>query len=51
MGHLVVGTAQLEREDRLKIFPLEPHIALESVAEVDSVRERGLVDNIVDLGC
>lgn len=31
MSHLVVGSAQLEGEDRLKIFTLEEDIGLEAI--------------------
>jgi hypothetical protein len=37
VGHLVVGTAELEREDRLQVFTLEEDLALQSVGEVDGM--------------
>jgi hypothetical protein len=37
MSHLVVSTAKLEREDRLKVLSLEQDLAFESVGEVDSM--------------
>jgi hypothetical protein len=37
MRHLVVSTAKLERENRLKVFSLEEDLAFESVGEVDGM--------------
>ena len=50
MSHLVVGTAQLEAEHGLGVLALEQYIALESVAEVDRVRELRLFACFVDSG-
>ena len=38
VGHLVVGTAQLEAEDGLLIFALEEDVVPKAVAEVDGGR-------------
>jgi hypothetical protein len=37
VGHLVVSTTKLEREDRLKVLALEEDLAFESVGEVDGM--------------
>ena len=49
MGHLVVGTSELERKDRLKIFAFESDIAFQAVAEIGRVSEWCCLDDIVDL--
>lgn len=50
MSHLVVGATQLEREDWLKVFALEQDLAFQSIREVDGMRQRSLLDYIVDAG-
>jgi len=37
MRHLVVSTAKLKREDRLKVLPFEEDLAFESVGKVDGM--------------
>lgn len=48
MGHLIVCSAQLEAEDWLQVLALEQHIAFQAVAQVGCVRERRLVNDLVD---
>ena len=50
MGHFVVSTTKLEREDGLKIFSFEEDIAFESIAEVYGVSQGSRLYNIVDFG-
>ena len=48
--HLVVGTAQLEREDRLQILTLQQNRPAESLREARHRVERALDRHIVDAG-
>jgi hypothetical protein len=51
VSHLVVSTTKLEREDRLKVLPLEKDLAFESVGDVDGMCERCFFDDIVYPRC
>ena len=51
MSHLVVGASQLEAEDGMLVFPLEQHIAFESIGQIGSGGQRGLFACFVDTGC
>jgi hypothetical protein len=51
VGHLVVSTTKLEREDRLKVLPLEKDLAFESVGDVDGMCEGCFFDDIVYTRC
>lgn len=51
MCHLIVCAAQLKAKYGLEIFAFEENIALESVAQVDCVCERGFFYDFVDTGC
>lgn len=48
MRHLIVGSAELEAENRKKVFPLEENAAFEPITEVDGMVQGSLVDDIVD---
>lgn len=50
VGHLVVGTSKLEREDRLEIFSFEKDIGLEPIAEVDCICQGRCLNDIVYFG-
>jgi hypothetical protein len=50
MGHLVVGTSQLEAEHGLLILALEQDLAFKAVAQVDGVDQRNLVAHLSDPG-
>jgi len=51
MSHLVVSSSQLEGEDGLQVLSLEEDIGLETIRQVDGVREWRFFDDIVDSGC
>lgn len=48
MGHLVVGTSQLEGEYREQVFSFEKDLRLKTVADIDSVSEGCLLHHIVN---
>ena len=48
MRHLVVGTAQLEGEDRLQVFALEHHRAADSGGQGLGALQRGFEGDVVD---
>lgn len=48
MGHLVVGTSQLEAKDGEKVFTLEIHLAFQAIAEISRMCERRPFDYIVN---
>jgi hypothetical protein len=50
MGHLVVGTSQLEAEHGLLILTLEQDLTFKAVAQVDGVDQRDLVTHLSDPG-
>jgi hypothetical protein len=50
MGHLVVGTSQLEAEHGLLILTLEQDLTFKAVAQVDGVDQRNLVAHLSDPG-
>lgn len=37
VSHLVIGSPQLETEDRLEVFSFQKHIAFQSVAQIDGM--------------
>lgn len=51
MSHLVVRSAKLEGEDRLKVFSLEEDLAFESIAEVHSMSQWRCLNDIVHFCC
>lgn len=50
VGHEVVGTPDLEAEDGLKVFTLEPYLISKPCAEIRGKDERGFVEDLVYLG-
>jgi hypothetical protein len=51
MSHLIVSAPQLEAEHGLEVFSLQQDATFQSVAEVDCLGQRRLVDDFVDAGC
>jgi hypothetical protein len=48
MRHLVVSSTELEAEYREHVLPFEKHPTFQTIAEVDGMMERCLLNNIVD---
>lgn len=47
MCHLVVGSPQLETENRLQVFPFQENIAFQSVAKIDCMSQWCFLDHVI----
>jgi hypothetical protein len=48
MGHLIVGSAELETENGEQILSFEENLAFQSVAKINGMLQWSLVHHLVD---